>query len=215
MCVYESGHQINPLPVSCHLILAPPHMQAYSVLCVRLCKSEHCPHHLACGSHWRRRRDLQAAGLIDTSHFRCLCCGRNMEVSEIRGSVKRRERSGRKARWSGEMKKEEQLEWEDSTGGRKNCEQRVGQLIFYKPGLERSWNEEWEKDSWASATGIRREKEWDSWITLLWSETSAGEKRRECWEWRDWTQTHLSVWAGFTLISFAKNHADTSTDFSY
>lgn len=33
-----------------------------------------------------------------------------MEVSEIRGSVKRRERSGRKARWSGEMKKEEQLE---------------------------------------------------------------------------------------------------------
>lgn len=68
------------------------------------------------------------------------------------------------------------MEWRDeeesvargtgySTGGRKDCWEQAGQLIFYKPGLERSWNEEWEKDSWESATGIKSEKEWDSWIT--------------------------------------------------
>lgn len=88
---------------------------------------------------------------------------------------KRRGRSGEEERGSGKMKRRERFEKKgDSTGGRKNCWERAGQLIFYKPGLERSWNEEWEKDSWEPATGRRREKEWDSWITALWSETSVG-----------------------------------------
>ena len=37
------------------------------------------------------KEDLQATGLIDTSHFRCLCSGSNVEAREIRGSVKREE----------------------------------------------------------------------------------------------------------------------------
>lgn len=78
-----------------------------------------------------------------------------------------------------------------STRGRMNCWDWVGQLIFYKPGLERSWNEEWEKDSWELASGMGWGVErGDSWITLLWSETSVGfavekEKNwvvRENWE---------------------------------
>lgn len=74
--------------------------------CVRECQSDQCHHRLACGSHWRRQKDLQATGLIDTSHFRCLCSGWNMEAREIRGSINREEEVERKRdeveRWRGE-----------------------------------------------------------------------------------------------------------------
>lgn len=138
---------------------------------------------------------------------------------EIREGVKGGKEVQRKR--NGKMKRRGRLEEKgDSTGGRKNCWEWVGQLIFYKPGLERSWNEEWEKDSWEPATGKEREKEWDSWITVLWSETSVGfeaegEKQRVVGEkWLhpassvclDRFQLHvLSMSAFFTLGTFLKS----------
>lgn len=110
------------------------------------------------------------------------------------------------------------MEWRDeeesvargtgySTGGRKNCWEQAGQLIFYKPGLERSWNEEWEKDSWESATGIRSEKEWDSWITLPLIRnicTFRGRERKngERWERKDCILLHLFASTGFSLTYY-------------
>jgi len=177
-----SGAQINPLPVSCHLILAPTtHVDIQCCpcvcvcVCVCVCQSDHRPHPLANGSHWRRQKDLQATGLIDTSHFRCLCSGRKYGSEGDKRECKKRAKKWRTREM--EWKDEEERAGRgkgDSAGGRKNCWERVGQLIFYKPGLERSWNEEWERDSWESATGRRRGEEWDSWITRLWSETSVG-----------------------------------------
>ncbi len=88
--------QINQLPVSCHLIMAPLHMYTYSVELVCVCAYFSLIIALIIWLVEATEEDLQATGLIDTSHFRCLCSGRNMEAMKIRGSVKEGEEVERK-----------------------------------------------------------------------------------------------------------------------
>lgn len=139
--MHESGHQCSNKSTSCFLPSHPgptAHGAVQCSVCVCVYESYHRSHHLACGSR-RRRRKRFATGLIDTSHFRVCCCAGNMEARDTRGKCKKQGKKRRRERWSGRMKRREQLEGRGAAqeGGRIVAKQ-AGQLIFYKPGLERS-----------------------------------------------------------------------------